>query len=432
MSAGHRTLIDDCFVHDGQRMRHDDVLALLAERLGPVTGLTSVPVIGAKGRIVAQPVTAPGPVPRSDNAAVDGYAFAHAAYLENLGRLPVAGRIAAGATAPEPVPPGHCARIFTGAPMPAGTDTVAMQEDCTILGDGAIEVPEGLKPGANRRRAGEDFMAGDPVVRAGQTLRPQDLAALAATGHGAVTVRERLRIAILSTGDEIVQPGTKASAAQVHDANRPMLLALCDQAGLAVTDLGHVGDDANVLRKTLTQAVADHDLIITSGGASLGEEDHMLAVLDDLGKRHLWQIAIKPGRPMMFGQIGDTVILGLPGNPVAVLVCFLLYARAVIGHMAGAAVTPPVGYTLPAAFAIARKKTGRREFLRGWTEIDSKTGVLQAQKFPRDGSGLVSGLQAAHGLIDLPEDVDAVAPGDPVRFIPFSEMGISPDRGSNG
>ncbi|MCR9122835.1 MAG: molybdopterin molybdotransferase MoeA [Phyllobacteriaceae bacterium] len=432
MSAGHRTLVDDCFVHDGQRMRHDNVLGLLAERLGPLTGVETVPVIGAEGRIAAEPVVSPGPVPRSDNAAVDGYAFAHAAYLESPGRLPVAGRIAAGATAPEPVPPGHCARIFTGAPMPAGTDTVAMQEDCTILSDGAIAIPEGLKPGANRRRAGEDFMAGDAVVRAGQTLRPQDLAALAATGHGVATVRKRLRIAILSTGDEIVPPGAKANAAQVHDANRPMLLALASKAAVTVTDLGHVGDDADALRDVLAGAAANHDLIITSGGASLGEEDHMLTVLEGLGKRHLWQIAIKPGRPMMFGQIGDTVVLGLPGNPVAVLVCFLLYARTVIGHLAGATVTPPVAYTLPAAFAIASKKTGRREFLRGWTEIDARTGLLQAKKFPRDGSGLVSGLQAAHGLIDLPEDVDAVAPGDPVRFMPFSEMGLMPGWGSDG
>lgn len=432
MNAGHRTLIDDCFVHDGQRMRHDDVLALLAERLEPVTGLTTVPVIGAEGRIVAEPVTAPGPVPRSDNAAVDGYAFAHADYLDNPGRLPVAGRITAGTALPDELPPGHCARIFTGAPMPAGTDTVAMQEDCAVLGDGAIAIPDGLKAGANRRRAGEDFMAGDPVVRAGQMLRPQDLAALAATGHGLVTVRERLRIAVLSTGDEIVQPGTMANAAQVHDANRPMLLAMASQAATLVTDLGHVGDDADALRDVLAKAAAGHDLIITSGGASLGDEDHMLAVLDDLGKRHLWQIAIKPGRPMMFGQIGDTVVLGLPGNPVAVLVCFALYARAIIGQLAGATVTPPVAYTLPAAFAIARKKTGRREFLRGWTGIDAETGVLRVYKFPRDGSGLVSGLQAAQGLIDLPEDIDAVAPGDPVRFIPFSEMGLMPGWSGDG
>ncbi|MBO6636746.1 MAG: molybdopterin molybdotransferase MoeA [Roseitalea sp.] len=431
MSAGHRTLIDDCFVHDGQRMRHDDVLALLAERLGPVTGTATVPVIGAQGRIVAEPVTAPGPVPRSDNAAVDGYAFAHAAYLETSGRLPVCGRVAAGATAPEPVPAGHCARIFTGAPMPANTDTVAMQEDCTILDDGAIAVPGGLKAGANRRRAGEDFMQGDPVVRAGQTLRAQDLAALAATGYGAVAVRETLRVAILSTGDEIVPPGVDASAAQVHDANRPMLLALAGQAATEVTDLGHVGDDADALRTTLANAASGHDLIITSGGASLGEEDHMLGVLEGLGKRHLWQIAIKPGRPMMFGQIGDTVVLGLPGNPVAVLVCFLLYARPVIGHLGGATVTPPRAYALPAAFAIERKKTGRREFLRGWAETEPETGTLRAHKFPRDGSGLVSGLQAAQGLIDLPEDVGAVAPGDTVRFIPFSEMGLTTGWGSS-
>lgn len=417
-----RKLIDDCFVHDSGRMRHDDVLALLANRLAPVAGVETVPVIGAAGRIAASGVTAPIDVPRSDNAAVDGFAFAHADYRERGGRLVPAGRIAAGTLSDERLPAGACARIFTGAPMPEGADTVVMEEDCLVDAEGTILIPQGLRAGANRRLAGEDFRPGDPVLRAGQPLRPQDLAALAATGHAEVAVRARLRIAILSTGDEIVEPGRPAHRAQVYDSNRPMLLSLATAPATAVTDLGHVGDDAAELRRTIARAAGNHDLIVTSGGASRGAEDHMLDVLDRLGRRHLWQIAVKPGRPMMFGQIGDTVLIGLPGNPVAVRVCFALYARAVIGHLAGAAFSRPTGYLLPAAFDIARKKTGRCEFLRGWVASDPETGKPVAHKFPRDGSGLVSGLQAATGLIELDEETSAVARGDAVRFIPFAEM----------
>lgn len=419
-----RKLVDDCFVHDSGRMRHEDVLALLAERLAPVTGARTMSVINAAGRIAAADVSAPIPVPQSDNAAVDGFAFSHAAYLENRGRLTPAGRLAAGTVPDDRLTAGACMRIFTGAPMPDGADTVAMEEDCSVDADGTILIPEDLKAGANRRLAGEDFKPGDTVVRAGQALRSQDLAALAATGHDRVTVREPLRIAILSTGEEIVQPGEQANPAQVYDSNRPMLLALARSPATAVTDLGHVGDDETELRRTIAEATRGHDLIITSGGASRGEEDHMLKVLDHLGKRHLWQIAVKPGRPMMFGQIGDKVLIGLPGNPVAVRVCFALYARAVIGHLAGATVTPPTGYPVPAAFAIARKKTGRREFLRGWVARDTQSGALAAHRFPRDGSGLVSGLQAATGLIELDEDTDKVARGDAVRFIPFAELAL--------
>ena len=420
-----RRLVDDCFVHDGRRMRHDDVLDLLAERLCAVTGHKSVPVIGAAGRIAAAGVAASMHVPQSDNAAVDGYAFAHARYLGHGGRLRVAGRIAAGDAPSDAVPDDACVRIFTGAPMPHGTDTVAMEEDCRAGADGRIAVPPGLAPGANRRRAGEDFRPGDPIVEAGGVLRPQDLAALSANGHAQVAVRRRLRIAILSTGDEIVQPGAPAGRAQVYDANRPMLRALAERPATRVTDLGHVGDDRDRLERTVAEAAARHDLIITSGGASRGEEDHMRAVLDALGKRHLWQIAVKPGRPMLFGQIGDTVLVGLPGNPVAVLVCFALYANAVIGHLCGAPARRPRGYPLPAAFDIARKKTGRREFLRGWAAPDPRTGALAAHRFPRDGSGLISGLQAATGLIELDEDVAGVASGDPVRFIPFCDLGLA-------
>ncbi|WP_306117968.1 MULTISPECIES: gephyrin-like molybdotransferase Glp [unclassified Roseitalea] len=422
------TLVDDCFAPDSRRMRHGDVLALLAARLEPVTGERSIAVMDARGRVAAEDIVSPIAVPQSDNAAVDGFAFANGAHLAAGGTLQLAGRVAAG-DRPGRLAPGRCMRIFTGAPMPQGADTVAMQEDCAVhpREPDRIVIPQGLKPGANRRLAGEDFGTGDRIVARGDVLRPQDLAALAATGHSTIAVRSRLRIGVLSTGDEIVEPDAGGlGPAQVHDANRPMLLSLAASPRAVVSDLGLLRDDPALLRRTLAEAARGHDLIITSGGASRGEADHMHDVLGELGTCHLWQIAIKPGRPMLFGRIGDTVLVGLPGNPVAALVCFAVYVQPMIGHLCGADVRPPTGYDLPAAFEIGRKKTGRREFLRAWTAIDPQTGALSAHKFSRDGSGLISGLQAAQGLIELDEDVAHVGRGDPVRFVPFAEMGLCP------
>ena len=237
----------------------------------------------------------------------------------------------------------------------------------------------------------------------------------------------KLRVALMSTGDELVRPqdASMIAVGQVFDSNHAMLDALCRTLPVAVSDLGIVRDEAGRVRQALSDAALHHDLILTTGGASRGDEDHMVRSLDELGKRHLWQIAIKPGRPMTFGQIGSCVFLGLPGNPVAAFVCFLLYAIPVIRLLAGGTYRPPLRFRIPANFEIARKKTDRREFLRGWVEQDAKGNQI-ACKFPRDGSGLISGLRQAGGLIELPEELDHVSPGDPVDFIPFSEFGLKP------
>ncbi|MGB7433690.1 MAG: molybdopterin molybdotransferase MoeA, partial [Ahrensia sp.] len=300
-------------------------------------------------------------------------------------------------------------------------DTVAMQEDCTTRGD-TVTIPLGLKPGANRRRAGEDVRAQSVIVPALQCLRAADIAAIASAGIASVTVRQRLRIGLVSTGDEIVQPGAQTQAHQVYDANRPMLRALLDRPYAQIIDLGHCDDDPAALRTTLSEAAKDCDLIVTSGGASRGQEDHLFDALAQLGHAHVWQIAIKPGRPMLFGQFDNTVLMALPGNPVAAMVCCLLYGRAIVAHLCGAQWAEPLGYSLPSAFSIEKKKTDRREFLRSWRVVDPETGVVSVQKFSRDGSGLISGLQAAEGLTVLPETVASVEKGEAVRFIPFSDM----------
>jgi molybdopterin molybdotransferase len=422
-----RKLLDDCFLHDSERLRHAAALEILRSRVQPVTGLESVPLSAAAGRVLGAPVVAGHPVPAHTNAAVDGYAFASASYDPGSGAtLVLEGRAAAGRPLDRAVPPGAAVRILTGAVLPDGCDTVAMQEDVSVLetaGPAKVVVPGGLKRGANVRKAGEDVRQGETLFRPGHVVRAQDLAALASVGAAEVRCHERLSVAILSTGDEILRPGTAALApGQVYDANAPMLAALVSSAGAAATDLGIVPDDPVSLRRALAEAARRHHVILTSGGASRGEEDHMVTTLDSLGKRHMWQLAIKPGRPMTFGQIGDCVVVGLPGNPVAVFVCFLMYVWPMLRRLGGGSWPEPRRIRLPAAFEFTGRKPGRREFWRGM--LVQRDGALAVDKFKRDGSGLISGLRVADGLIDIPEDAGDVRVGDPVDYIPLSEFGI--------
>ena len=420
-------LLDDCFAHDKKRLRHEEALSILKQRIAPVVAVEGVALVETAGRILATDITAPHPVPAHTNAAVDGFSFAFADYDPKAGReLSIAGRAAAGHQLTEKPPLGTAARIFTGAVIPDGHDTVVMQEDVrfgTVNGQQLVGVPPGLKAGANVRKAGEDVKAGEVVLEAGTVLRPQDLAALASLGVSRVPCFGRLRVGIVSTGDEIVRVGAQLAPGQVYDANAPMLTALIGTAGAVAVDLGVLPDQLDEVKRRLAQAAGQFDVLITSGGASRGEEDHITAAVEALGKRHLWQLAIKPGRPMSFGQIGNCAVLGLPGNPVAVFVCFLLYVWPLLRRMGGAPWPEPTRYRLPALFAFKDRKVGRREFWRGMLK-ETPRG-LGVDKFARDGSGLISGLRAADGLIDIPEDAQDVQPGDLLTFIPFSEFGIA-------
>lgn len=422
-----KKLRDDCFLHDEDRLAHADAVALLKERMSPVVATEILTLDSAAGRILAEDIAAPQDIPAHTNAAVDGYAFAYGDYVPGRGAtFAVSGRAAAGG---EPLPEparGTAVRIFTGAAMPQGLDTVVMQEDTEITEEddtSFVTVPGGLKQGANCRKAGEDVKKGSVVLRSGQRLRPQDLAAASASGRATLSCFERLRVAVFSTGDEVVRPGEALGPGEVYDANAPMLRGLIEAAGAECIDLGVLPDNATAVQASLQAASDVYDVVITSGGASRGEEDHVVEAVDILGKLHMWQIAVKPGRPMSFGQIGDSIFLGLPGNPVAVFVCFLLYVRPVLLRLGGSAWVEPTRYPLRAAFTVEKKKTGRREYWRGILGRGDD-GMAVAEKFPRDGSGLISGLCAADGLIEVPEDVKGVAPGDTVAFIPFSEFGI--------
>lgn len=423
-----KKLLDDCFLHDADRLRHDQAIEILRARLAPVTGIESIALAEVAGRVLAEPAIAARPVPAHTNAAVDGYGFAAQEHATTGGAaMRVSARIAAGHPVDARAPAGTAVRIFTGAMLPPGIDTVAMQEDCTVeaAADGGdlVTIPAGLKSGANVRKAGEDLAAGTRLIEAGTLLRPQDAAALASIGLGEVACRQRLKVAIVSTGDEVIRAGSRPLRdGEVFDANAPMLTGLVQAAGANVTDLGVWPDDAATIRRRLAEAAERFDVLLTSGGASRGEEDYMVEALDALGKRHLWQLAIKPGRPLSFGQIGDSIMIGLPGNPVAVFVCFLMYVYPVLRRLGGTSWPEPRRLMLPAAFEAPKRKTGRREFFRGM--LVQRDGGLAVDKFARDGSGLITGLRLADGLIDIGEDVPGVAKGDRVAFIPFSEFGI--------
>ena len=418
-------LIDDCFVLDKDRLPHKEAIGILQTRIHPVTASELVPLNDASGRYAAESIVAPRPIPGHDNAAVDGYAFAFADYDTASGTaFQIVGEVAAGHPYDGQLAARSAVRIFTGAVMPEGSDSVAMQEDVQVEDrDGALwaSIPPGLKAGANRRLAGEDTTTGDTLVSAEIRLRPQDVASAAAAGCSTILCRVPLKVAVFSTGDEILRPGEPFVEGKVYDANASMLHGLVATIGAEAIDLGVLPDTRSKVTAALSQASKNFDAIVISGGASQGQEDHVVASIDTLGKRHLWQIAIKPGRPMSFGQIGDCVVLGLPGNPVAVFVCFLMYVRPVLMRLSGGTWPEPARFPIVSNFS-QKKKVGRREFWRA--RLVHQNGQLTVSKFERDGSGLISSLRESDGLIELAEEVDAVVSGELVDFIPYSELGL--------
>ncbi|SFU03944.1 molybdenum cofactor synthesis domain-containing protein [Sedimentitalea nanhaiensis] len=394
----------------------DAALALLRDRLSVVAQAETQPLAQALGRVLAQDVIARRSNPPQANSAVDGYGFA-GPVSEGAQALPlVQGRAAAGVPFDGAVPARHAIRILTGAALPEGVDTVILQEDVTTDGN-QIAFHGPLKQGANARRAGEDVQGGDLALATGRVLTAADLALLSAVGVAQVTVRQRLRVAVMSTGDELVEPGQGAGPGQIFDANRPMLLAMVQRFGFLPVDMGRVGDDRAALRDRLDRASERADVILTSGGASAGDEDHVSALLQEAGAMQQWRIAVKPGRPLALGLWSGTPVFGLPGNPVAAMVCTLVFARPAMGLLAGADWQEPQGFDLPACFE-KRKKPGRREYLRARV----RGGLVEV--FASEGSGRISGLSWAEGLVELEDGERHIRPGDPVRFIPYGSFGL--------
>jgi molybdopterin molybdotransferase len=415
-------LTDDCFAHGGALTRLDVALQDLLSRLTPVTDSEDLPLAACFGRALSTPLVARNAVPPSDNSAVDGYAVYHEDLARDAEtRLKVVGRATAGHPFAGPQPRGTAVRILTGAVMPAGPDTVMMQEDCSLEGD-VVVIRPGIKRGANRRLAGEDARAGEAVIPAGRVLNAADLALAAATGHGSLPVRKPLRVALVSTGDEVHEPGGPLPEGGIYDANRPLLAALLGSCGCIVRDLGIQPDRQDRIAKIFAEAAACHDAVVTSGGVSTGDEDHVKAAIEAAGGRlHFWRLAIKPGRPVALGQIGRVPFFGLPGNPVAAMLTFAFFARPLLQRLAGATPVMPRSFPVTAGFAY-RKKADRREWVR--VSLHEEAGGWWAEKYPVDGAGVITSLTRTDGLVELPEEMQRLEPGAPVRFYPYAALGL--------
>ncbi len=392
-----------------------EALEMLKARLAPVTEVVELPTAEAVGHVIADDVTAARSNPPLPNTAVDGYGFAGGRDA-GVHVLPLAGARAAAGDAPGHVPAGEAIRILTGAALPAGVDTVVLQEDVTLQ-DTQIAFRGPVRQGANTRKTGEDVVAGERAVASGVRIGAAQAALLAATGVRDVRVRRPLRVAVVSTGAELVDVGTSARDGQIFDANRPMLLEMVRRFGHRAIDMGIVPDDRAVLRTVLDRAAQDADVVITSGGASAGDEDHVSALLKEAGAMSLWRVAVKPGRPLALGMWQGAPVFGLPGNPVAAMVCALVFARPAMAQLAGEAWPEAQGFDVPAAFS-KNKKPGRSEFLR------ARLRDGHAEVFASEGSGRISGLAWAEGLVELPQEAVEVTPGTMVRYIPFGSFGL--------
>jgi molybdopterin molybdotransferase len=417
-------LTDDCFAFSGPLLPVADLERLIAERVAPVAQIEKVALAAARGRVLADAVIAPLDLPPFDNSAVDGYAVRYAdldAKAET--RLTVAGRLTAGKAAATPIAAGQAVRIFTGAPMPPGADTVFMQEDTRVEGD-MVALPAGLKRGANRRLAGEDVRKGSVVLPAGRRLVAQDVALAAAVGLTRLDVRRRVRVALFSTGDEIVEPGAPRPAAALYDANRYLLAGMLERLGAEVTDLGILKDNPASLAAGIAGAAKDHDLVLTSGGVSTGEADHVRDAVEKVGKLWFWRVAIKPGRPVAMGVVrgssGDAAFVGLPGNPVAAFVTFARVVRPLLLQLGGAQAEPLTALPVRLAFDY-RKKSGRREYVRVALRKGAD-GTIEAVRHPQEGAGVITSLTETDGLAELDEAATTIKQGSTVGFLSYAAL----------
>jgi molybdopterin molybdotransferase len=395
----------------------DQALRDLLAGLKRIDERETVPILEANGRILAQSVVAAITVPPHDNSAMDGYAVTAADVVGVPVTLPVTQRIAAGQVG-RPLVAGEAARIFTGAPMPAAADAVVMQENCRAEGDN-VRILQAVKCGQNVRRAGEDIEAGTTLFAAGHRLRSQDIGLIAALGISELALTRRMRVALMTTGDELVQPGTKLKPGQIYNSNFYSLSALLQVFDAEVVDVGVVSDDFESTRLALASAAESVDCIISTGGVSVGEEDHVKAAVEAEGYLDLWKLAIKPGKPLACGKVRGTQFFGLPGNPVSAVITFLLVVRPCLLRMSGCDSLTPMSFSITADFT--RPRSGQRqEYLRA-TLPRGKDGSQVLRPFDNQSSGVGSSLSLADGLAIIPP-YTSVAAGDSLEFIPFSEL----------
>ena len=414
-------LPDDCFVLPPgvDWTPVDDALGRLRNSLSCTVGLETVPLSQAEGRILGRPAVAARHHPSAANSAVDGYAFKFSSLEDDEECcLPLCdGRAAAGRPFGRTLPAGKALRILTGAALPEGADTVVLDESA-VVGDGTVRLRRPRRAGINTRLAGEDIRSGERLLSAGKRLGAGAICHLVAGGIEQVAVRRRLRVAVLSTGDELRRSGQGAAAEHVLDSNRPMLLALLARWGFECMDLGIAPDSLGEVRQRLGTAIGQADAVMTTGGVSAGDEDHVSKLLNEVAQVSIWRIAVKPGRPLALSVWNGTPVFGLPGNPVAAFVCALIFALPALRLLAGGGWSEPVAQLSPAAFD-KEKKAGRREYLRA-----RLNDAGEAEIFRSEGSGLTGGLAWSDGLVELDDGARTISKGDCVRYLPYSGFGI--------
>lgn len=414
--------LNDCFAVSDRLMPLDEALAFIAARVAPVVATEVLPLRACRGRVLAADVAARATLPPQPCSAMDGFAVRHGDLAPGAPTtLPVAARIAAGHPLAVAPPPGSAVELFTGAPLPAGFDTVAMIEDC-ILADGRVTLPAGLKPDNHVRPAGEDYTAGTRVLAAGKRLKPQDIALAAGAGHAEMTVFRPLRVGVFSTGDEVVEPGGGLGDGQTFNSNRHGQIALVEAFGAEATDLGHLPDDVEAIAAALAGAAPRFDALVTSGGVSMGGEDHVRPAVLRHGSLHLWRVKVKPGKPVALGQVGDTAFIGLPGYPVSALVMLMLLGRPVLKRLMGATADPlmPTPVPVRAGFAMT-KKHERQTFLRA-SLVPAADGGLEAVPYPTQQSGVLASLSDSDGLLDIAADRREVARGDWLPYTSYQAL----------
>ncbi len=384
-----------------------------------VSEIENIIIEDSCSRILAEDIYADINVPGYDNSAMDGYAV-RSAEVSARGVLPVTQRIPAGSIG-EPLRKGTAARIFTGAPVPPGADAVVMQEKCTA-GDDEVTINSKVKAGTNIRRAGEDIAAGNRVLKSGKRIRPQEMGLLASVGVASIKVKRRLKVAIFFTGDELVNPGQTLQAGQIYNSNKYTITGYLQALDTEIIDLGIVPDTLDDTLRVLKTAAEAADLVITSGGVSVGEEDYVRLALEELGELFMWRIAMKPGKPVAFGRVfrddsSQALFMGLPGNPVSVFVTGVLFARPLILTMQGASTVQPCKVIAIADFNWPG--SSRQEYLRVHVETVNNEPV--ASLYPHQGSGVLSSVSWADGLAEVAEGQD-ISPGDSIAFIPFQGL----------
>ena len=391
--------MSDCCAGPGL-MSLDDAITSLVSGVSPVAEVELISLADCDGRVLAEDITSPIHVPSHDNSAMDGYAL-RVHDLEENDTLPLAGQSFAGHPFEGTCPEGHCIRIMTGASVPAGTDTVIMQEQ-TEKTDTGIRFLKKAKAGNNVRRAGEDITQGSQVLTAGQKLRPQDLGLLASLGIAKVSVYRQVKVAVFSTGDELKLPGESLGHGDIYDSNRIVIISLLKRLGVEVIDLGKLPDDRAIIRDALIRADQEADVVITSGGVSVGEADYIKEILEELGQIGFWKLAIKPGKPFAFGQLPNSVFFGLPGNPVSATVTLHILATAALRVMTGETYKPQTTLTARTHTPL-KKAPGRREFQRGILSADDN-GAPVVVTTGSQGSGILRSMNMANCYIVLPEE----------------------------